>query len=214
MRKSSLSNICKSPVRKLIAEDNQRLRNALNQKREKVTTDWSMWYLADCRAFVCQLAGVGNRFRTADRFQLGMILRTGPKKECLAQANLFTTCKTTWHWFNERPRLVLRNKMLRPALDDGSQWHPQRVPYVSRLLLITCNATDYFNDNWRQAEAWIMIFVGAVTVIALAQGALRRVTQWPWIEHTTFQFGGGHSTGNNFFTDRQGPRPGVCRPLN
>jgi len=116
MRKSSLSNICKSPVRKLIAEDNQRLRNALNQKREKVTTDWSMWYLADCRAFVCQLAGVGNRFRTADRFQLGMILRTGPKKECLAQANLFTTCKTTWHWFNERPRLVLRNKMLRPAL--------------------------------------------------------------------------------------------------
>ena len=34
----------------------------------------------------------------------------------------------------------------------------------------------YLKDNWRQAEAWIMLFVGAVAVTALAHGALRRVS--------------------------------------
>ena len=29
---------------------------------------------------------------------------------------------------------------------------------------------------------------------ALAQGALRQFTQWLWIEHPTFQLGGGHFT--------------------
>jgi len=32
-----------------------------------------------------------------------------------------------------------------------------------------------------------MLFAGAVEVNALAQGALRRFTQWPWIEHQTFR---------------------------
>jgi len=39
-----------------------------------------------------------------------------------------------------------------------------------------------------------MLFVGAVGVNALAQGALRRASQWLWIEYPTFQLGGGHST--------------------
>jgi len=51
--------------------------------------------------------------------------------------------------------------------------------------------TDLFNDIWRQAEPWLMLSVGAIVVNALVQGALRRTTQW--IEHLTFQLGGGHS---------------------
>jgi len=39
-----------------------------------------------------------------------------------------------------------------------------------------------------------MLFVGAVAVNALAQAALRRFTQWPCIEHPTFQLDGGHYT--------------------
>jgi len=39
-----------------------------------------------------------------------------------------------------------------------------------------------FGDgNWRQAEAWIVLLAGAVEVNALAQGPLRRFTQWLWI---------------------------------
>jgi len=38
-----------------------------------------------------------------------------------------------------------------------------------------------------------MRFVGIVAVNALARGMLPRVTQWPWIDHPTFQLGGGHS---------------------
>jgi len=38
-------------------------------------------------------------------------------------------------------------------------------------------------------KAWIMVEVNA-----LAQGALRQFTQWPWIEHPTFQLRGGHFT--------------------
>jgi len=37
-----------------------------------------------------------------------------------------------------------------------------------------------------------MLLVGAVAVNALAEGVLRQFTQW--IEHPTFQLGGGHST--------------------
>jgi len=40
----------------------------------------------------------------------------------------------------------------------------------------------------------MMFFVGTVEVNALALGALRPVTQWPWVEHPTFQLSGGHST--------------------
>jgi len=39
-----------------------------------------------------------------------------------------------------------------------------------------------------------MLLTGAVEVNAVAQGALRRFTQWPWIEHPTFQLRGGHYT--------------------
>jgi len=40
----------------------------------------------------------------------------------------------------------------------------------------------------------MLLFVGAVAVNALVQGALRLVNLWPWIDHTIFQLGGGHST--------------------
>jgi len=39
-----------------------------------------------------------------------------------------------------------------------------------------------------------MPLAGAVEVNALAQGALRQFTQWLWIDHSTFQLGGGHFT--------------------
>jgi len=39
-----------------------------------------------------------------------------------------------------------------------------------------------------------MLFVWAVAVNALVQGALRRVTQLLWIEQPTFQLESGHST--------------------
>jgi len=39
-----------------------------------------------------------------------------------------------------------------------------------------------------------VLLAGAVEVNALAQGALRQFTQWMWIEHPTFQLGGGHLT--------------------
>jgi len=39
-----------------------------------------------------------------------------------------------------------------------------------------------------------MLLTGAVEVNALAQGALQRFTQWPYIEHPTFHLRGGHST--------------------
>ena len=49
---------------------------------------------------------------------------------------------------------------------------------------------DFGDGNWRQAEAWIVLLARAVEVNALAQGALRRFTQWLWIEHSTFQLRG------------------------
>jgi len=39
-----------------------------------------------------------------------------------------------------------------------------------------------------------VLLAGAVEVNALAQGALLQFTQWLWIEHPTFQLGGGHFT--------------------
>jgi len=40
----------------------------------------------------------------------------------------------------------------------------------------------------------MLCFSSGVALKGVAQGALRRVTQWPWIEHPTFQLRGGHST--------------------
>jgi len=37
-----------------------------------------------------------------------------------------------------------------------------------------------------------VLLARAVEVNDLAQGALRRVAQWPWIEHPTFQLRDGH----------------------
>jgi len=39
-----------------------------------------------------------------------------------------------------------------------------------------------------------VLLAGAIEVNALAQGALRQLTQWLWIEHPTFQLGGGYFT--------------------
>jgi len=55
------------------------------------------------------------------------------------------------------------------------------------LLFVFVNFGD---GSWWQAEAWIVLLTGAVEVNALVQGALRRFTQWPWIEHPTFQLTG------------------------
>ena len=51
---------------------------------------------------------------------------------------------------------------------------------------------NFGNGNWWQAEAWIALLAGVVEVNALAQGALRQFTQWPWIDLPTFQLGDGH----------------------
>ena len=51
-----------------------------------------------------------------------------------------------------------------------------------------------FVNFWWQAETWIVLLAGAVEVNALAQEALRRFTQWLWIEHRTFRLRGGHIT--------------------
>ena len=53
---------------------------------------------------------------------------------------------------------------------------------------------NFGDGNWRQAEAWNVLLAGAAEVNALALGALRQFTQWLWIEHPTFQSGGGHFT--------------------
>jgi len=39
-----------------------------------------------------------------------------------------------------------------------------------------------------------VLLAGAIEVNALAQGVLRQCTQWLWIEHPTFQLGGGNFT--------------------
>ena len=60
------------------------------------------------------------------------------------------------------------------------------------ILLFCMIECSVFNDNWWQAEACLMRVVGAVEI--KAQGVLRRVIPWPWIEHPTFQLRSGHST--------------------
>ena len=46
----------------------------------------------------------------------------------------------------------------------------------------------YFGDgNQRQFAAWNYLLAGAVEMNAVTQGALRCLTQWPWIEQPTFQ---------------------------
>jgi len=42
--------------------------------------------------------------------------------------------------------------------------------------------------------ATLLLLARAVEVNALAQGALRRFTQWLLVEHPTFHLGGGYST--------------------
>jgi len=51
----------------------------------------------------------------------------------------------------------------------------------------------FFGDNRRHTEAYIMLLTGTAKVNVLAWGALRRFTQWPWIEHPTFKLRNGHS---------------------
>jgi len=65
---------------------------------------------------------------------------------------------------------------------------------------------NFDDGNWRQAEASIVLFAGAVEVNAPAQGALRRFTQWPWVEHPTFQLEGAH-----FTTELMLPQVGCVR---
>jgi len=61
-----------------------------------------------------------------------------------------------------------------------------------QFFWITWNATDLFIDNWPKNEAWMMPLIREVEASALVQGALRRFTQWPRIEHLTVQLIGGH----------------------
>ena len=42
------------------------------------------------------------------------------------------------------------------------------IGYVSSFLLMAYNATDFFYGSWLQAEALLLLFVGAVEVNALA----------------------------------------------
>jgi len=46
----------------------------------------------------------------------------------------------------------------------------------------------------RRPKPEIWFLAGAVEVNDLAQGALRRLMQWPRIEYTTFDYRGEHST--------------------
>jgi len=46
-----------------------------------------------------------------------------------------------------------------------------------------------FFITWLRIQLWSCVFYN------IAPGpALRQFTQWPWIEHSTFQLGGGHLT--------------------
>jgi len=40
--------------------------------------------------------------------------------------------------------------------------------------MIACNAMDIMNVYWRQAEAWLMVFIGAVEVKALLKERYRK----------------------------------------
>ena len=82
-------------------------------------------------------------------------------------------------------RLFQRWPLIRSAaVDSGS------IPHFSFFNF----CLSFGDGNWVQAEAWIELLAGAVEVNALAQGAIRQFTQWLWIEHPTFQLGGGDLT--------------------
>jgi len=72
------------------------------------------------------------------------------------------------------------------------QIHPIKTHIISKIIHFF--SFDFGWRQWRQAEAWILFLVGAFEVNALAQGALRRFIQWPWVEHPTYQFGGHSAT--------------------
>jgi len=50
-----------------------------------------------------------------------------------------------------------------------------------------------------------VLLAGVVEVNAIAQGALQQFTQWLWIEHPTFQLGGGHITTELLLPKRRVP---------
>jgi len=63
-----------------------------------------------------------------------------------------------------------------------------------RILSLACSFVNFGDGYQWQAEAWIVLLAGAVEVNGLAQGVLRQVAQWPWIEHSTFKLTSGHFT--------------------
>jgi len=84
-------------------------------------------------------------------------------------------------------------------------FHPLRSPdccsNVHFLFFFIFFSFSYFfffiwfdsdDGSWRQAKAWSLLLAGTAEVNAFTQGTLQRFTQWPWIEHTTFQLRGGH----------------------
>jgi len=62
----------------------------------------------------------------------------------------------------------------------------------SHFFRMACNATDLFK---KQTKAWITLFVGAVEVNTLAQGALRRVSTFQLrCRHATTELISAHHT--------------------
>jgi len=74
------------------------------------------------------------------------------------------------------------------------------VPVVFHALSSTSDQKPVPNFVifwWRQLAAGLNLNCAScrgVEVNALSQAALRQFTQWLWIEHPTFQLGGGHFT--------------------
>ena len=75
------------------------------------------------------------------------------------------------------------------------------------VLVISCETLQHLHHPHQRPLSNTVFFVNLVTAIggrpspglcffvnALAQGALRQFTQWLWIDHPTFQLGGGHFT--------------------
>ena len=66
--------------------------------------------------------------------------------------------------------------------------------FILKFIYLLLFFVNFGDGNWRQAKAWIVLLARAGEVNALAQGVLQQFTQWPWIEHPTFQLRGGSST--------------------
>jgi len=78
--------------------------------------------------------------------------------------------------------------------------------YAAVLAYVICNVSyggcallkqffflyGFSDGDWQQVETPNVLLTEAGEVNALAQGALRQFTQWPWIEHPTFRSRGGH----------------------